>query len=84
MINDNYLTLDGKINFKSNHIDILTDLEKAEIQLINSFLVGNFVSGLATGRLIIRGDLKNPSANAELVCENIIINDFNKSKLKSM
>ncbi len=76
MINDNYLTLDGKIDFKSNYIDILTDLERAEIQLINSFLVGDFVSGLATGRLIIRGDLKKPSANAELVCENIIINDF--------
>ena len=76
MINDNYLTLDGKINFKTNHVDVLTDLEKAEIQLINSFLVGNFVSGLATGRLTIRGDLKNPSVNAELVCENIIINDF--------
>jgi len=76
MINDNYLSLDGKINFKTNYIDILTDLEKAEIQLINSFLVGDFVSGLATGKLTIRGDLKNPSANADLVCENIIINDF--------
>ena len=36
MINDNYLTLDGNVNFKTNHIDILTDLEKAEIQLIHA------------------------------------------------
>ena len=54
MIDDNYLTLDGSINFQSNTVDVLTDLEKAGDQLVNSFLVGDFVSGLATGRLIIR------------------------------
>ena len=77
MIDDNYLSLDGSINFENNTVDVLTDLEKAEIQLINSFLVGDFVSGLATGRLIIRGDLKNPSVIAELIGEDIVINDFN-------
>ena len=35
MIDDNYLTLDGSINFQDNSVDVLTDLEKAEIQLIN-------------------------------------------------
>ena len=77
MIDDNYLTLDGSINFQNNTVDVLTDLEKAEIQLVNSFLVGDFVSGLATGRLIIRGDLKNPSVIAELLGDDVIINDFN-------
>ena len=77
MIDDNYLTLDGSINFQNYTVDVLTDLEKAEIQLVNSFLVGDFVSGLATGRLIIRGDLKNPSVIAELLGDDVIINDFN-------
>ena len=28
MIDDNYLTLDGSINFQNNTVDVLTDLEK--------------------------------------------------------
>ena len=37
MIDDNYLTVDGSANFQNNTVDIVTELEKAEIQLINSF-----------------------------------------------
>ena len=38
------------------------NMEKADIDLINSFLPGNFVSGKATGNLKINGKISSPSA----------------------
>ena len=63
-------------DFRNNFIDILLDLEKADIELVNNFLPGDFVSGKGTGRLNITGDFDKPSVIAELYCEDIIINEF--------
>ena len=76
LVGDSYLTINGKGDFKQNSIDVLLDLEKANIELINNFLPGNFVSGSATGRLNISGDFNKPSVIAELSCEDININEF--------
>ena len=62
----------GKGTFKQNSIDVLLDLEKANIELINNFLPGNFVSGSATGRLNISGDFNKPSVIAELLVKILL------------
>ena len=54
----------------------IRDREKADIELVNSFLPGDFVSGKATGNLKISGDILSPSALAELTCENVKISNF--------
>ena len=76
IVGDSYLTINGKGDFRNNFIDILLDLEKADIELVNNFLPGDFVSGKGTGRLNITGDFDKPSVIAELYCEDIIINEF--------
>jgi autotransporter translocation and assembly factor TamB len=81
MVGDSYLTINGEGNFKDNTIDIMAELEQAEIELVNQFLPGNFMSGRATGRLKVQGDFYSPSANAELICDDIKFDDF---ELKSL
>ena len=76
LVGDSYLTINGKGDFKENFVDVLLDLEKANIELVNNFLPGDFVSGKATGRLKVSGDFDKPSVIAELLCENIIIDKF--------
>ena len=76
LVGDSYLTINGKGDFRKNFVDLLLDLEKADIELVNNFLPGDFVSGKATGRLKVSGDFNKPSVKAELSCENIIINKF--------
>ena len=76
IIEDSYLTIDGKGNFKTNEVDLKTDLERADIELVNNFLPGDFISGSATGKLEIKGNFKSPSANAELYCEDVKIDNF--------
>jgi len=76
LVGDSYITIDGKGDFSSKEIELYTDMEKADIDLINSFLPGNFVSGEATGNLKIYGKLSSPSAVAELVCENVNVSNF--------
>ena len=76
LVGDSYLTINGKGDFRENFLDVLLDLEKANIELVNNFLPGDFVSGKATGRLKVSGDFDKPSVIAELLCENIIIDKF--------
>ncbi|MBA64645.1 MAG: hypothetical protein CMG55_02470 [Candidatus Marinimicrobia bacterium] len=76
LIGDSYLTINGEGDFKSRTMDILLDLEKADIELVNNFLPGDFITGKATGRLKVIGDFFSPSVISELMCDNIIINDF--------
>lgn len=76
MIGDSYLTIDGEGNFKNKTINILADLEQADIELINQFLPGDFVSGRATGRLKVQGNINAPSASAELICQKIKVDNF--------
>ena len=82
MVGDSYLTIDGEGNFKNNTIDILAELERAEINLVNQFLPGEFLSGQATGRLKIQGDFHSPSVNSELICNEIKVNDFHLESLE--
>ena len=81
IVGDSYLTINGEGNFKDNTIDIMAELEQADIELVNQFLPGNFMSGRATGRLKVQGDYYSPSANAELICNDIKFDDF---ELKSI
>ena len=81
MVGDSYLTVNGEGNFKDNTIDIMAELEQAKIELVNQFLPGNFMSGRATGRLKVKGNFYLPSANAELICDDIKFDDF---ELKSL
>ena len=75
-IGDNYLTIDGKFNFKNNEVNLITDLEKADIELINNFLPVDFSSGFATGKLEINGNIESPASNAELYCEDVQVDEF--------
>ena len=81
MVRDSYLTVNGEGNFKDKTINIMAELEQAEIGLVNQFLPGNFMSGRATGSLKVQGDFYSPSANAELICDDIKFDDF---ELKSL
>ena len=76
LVGDSYLTINGKGDFRENFVDMLLDLEKANIELVNNFLPGDFISGKATGRLKVSGDFDKPSVIAELFCKNIIIDKF--------
>ena len=76
LVGDSYLTINGKGDFRKKFVDVLLDLEKANIELVNNFLPGDFVSGKATGKLKVLGDFNKPSVIAELSCENIIIDKF--------
>ncbi len=82
LVGDSYLTMDGKGDFSSNNIELYTDMEKADIDLINNFIPGNFVSGKATGNLKVYGNLYNPSATAELICENVNVSNFDLESIE--
>ena len=76
LIGNSQLTLDGSLDFSTENLDIIADLENADIQLVNQFWPGNFNSGKATGRLQISGPYTTPSATAELLCNNIVYGNF--------
>ena len=76
LIGNSQLTLDGSVDFGTKNLDIITDLENADIQLVNQFWPGNFDSGKATGRMQINGPYTTPSANIELLCNNIVYGSF--------
>ena len=75
-VEDNYLTIEGKGDFRNNEVSLLTILEKANIELVNNFLPGDFISGSATGKLNINGKFDSPTASSELLCENVKIEGF--------
>ena len=81
LVGDSYLTIDGRGDFKTKHIDF-SDMERADIDLFNSFLPGNFLGGKATGSLKVSGNVYEPSAVAELTCENVTISDFNIQSIR--
>ena len=75
-VEDSYLTIEGEADFRNNEVSLLTILEKANIELVNNFLPGDFISGSATGKLNIDGKFESPNASSELICENVKIEDF--------
>ena len=81
IIGESILSIDGKTNLKSRELDILADLENADINIINLFWMDEFKSGTATGKLKIRGTIEQPDAVADLNCKNIVYRDFSLNSL---
>ena len=81
IIGESILSIDGKTNLKSRELDILADLENADIYIINLFWMDEFKSGTATGKLKIRGTIEQPDAVADLNCKNIVYRDFSLNSL---
>ena len=81
IIGESILSLDGITNLKSRELDIIADLENADIDIINKFWIDEFKSGTATGKLKIRGTIEKPDAVADLNCKNIVYRDFSLSSL---
>ena len=82
LVGDSYITIDGKGDFLSKEMNLFADMEKADIDLINSFLPGNFVAGKATGNLKVYGNVNSPSVTAELICENVKISNFDLESIE--
>ena len=81
IIGESILSIDGNINLKTRDLDIIADLENADINIINDFWVDEFKSGTATGKLKIRGTIEKPDAVADLNCKNIVYKDFSLNSL---
>ncbi len=81
IIDESLLRVDGEINFFTDILDISADLENAQIDLINQFLPGNYISGKATGSMRIYDNIYSPSAKSELMCTDIKIDDFDLKTL---
>ncbi|HIB32809.1 MAG TPA: hypothetical protein EYO45_06850 [Candidatus Marinimicrobia bacterium] len=81
IIGESILSLNGSVDFKTNELDLVADLENADVELVNKFWVDSFSSGWATGRMQIRGTIDTPNAVADLQCRDIIYHDFSLSSL---
>jgi len=81
VIGESILSIDGNTNLKTRDLDIIADLENADINIINDFWVDEFRSGTATGKLKIRGTIDKPDAVADLNCNNIVYKDFSLNSL---
>ncbi len=82
LVGDSYITIDGQGNLLSKEMKLIADMERADIDLINSFLPAEFVKGKATGNLKISGNISSPSAYAELVCENVNVSNFDLKSIE--
>ena len=82
MAGESIMTLEGGYDYKSEELAIMTDLENADIDLVNQFLPGEFTSGQATGRLSVRGHPDAPSVDAELTCNNIKYGPFTLTSIQ--
>ncbi len=65
------VVLNGFVDLKKEEIDLDLKLQEASVFLINNFWSDSLSSGYATGDLVIKGSLKNPSIKAELDCKNL-------------
>ena len=81
IIGESILSLNGAVNLKTNELDIVADLENADVELINQFWMDEFSGGWATGRMNVRGTLDTPDAVADLQCRDIIYHDFSLNSL---
>ena len=81
IIGESILSIDGEADLKSRKLDIIADLENADIDIINRFWMDEFKRGSATGKLKIRGTIERPDAVADLNCKNIVYRDFSLNSL---
>jgi len=82
LIDESELSIDGEYNFKTGGINIISELENADINLVNQFLPQKFQSGKATGSMKIVGSYLNPSVKSELICRDIIFDEFFLSSIE--
>ncbi len=81
IIGESILSIDGEFDLKSKELNFISDLENADIKIINNFWMDEFTDGLATGKLIIRGSMDNPDVVADLNCKNIKYKDFSMESI---
>ena len=81
IIGESILSIDGELNLKSKELNFISDLENADIKIINNFWMDEFTDGIATGKLIIRGSMDNPDVVADLNCKNIKYKDFSMESI---
>ena len=81
IIGESILSINGSVDFKTSDVDIVVDLENADVELINQFWLDEFSSGWATGRMHVRGTLDTPDAVADLQCRDISYHDFSLNSL---
>ena len=81
IIGESILSIDGELNLKTKELNVISDLENADIKIINNFWMDEFKDGLATGKLIIRGSMDNPYVVADLHCKNIKYKDFSMESI---
>ena len=49
IIGESILSIDGELNLKSKELNFISDLENADIKIINNFWMDEFTDGIATG-----------------------------------
>ena len=76
IIGESILSIDGEVDLKTRSVNIISELENADIEIINNFWMDEFKGGVATGKLIIRGTIDKPDVVADLNCQNIRYKDF--------
>ena len=76
IIGESILSIDGEVDLKTRSVNIISELENADIEIINNFWMDEFKGGVATGKLIIRGTIDKPDVVADLNCQNIEYKDF--------
>ena len=81
IIGESILSIDGELNLKTKELNFISDLENADIKIINNFWMDEFTDGLATGKLKIRGSVDNPDVVADLNCKNIKYKDFSMESI---
>ena len=81
IIGESILSIDGDVNLKTEELNIVSDLENADIKIINNFWMDEFKDGSATGKLIIRGTFENPDAVADLNCKDIKYKNFSMEEI---
>ena len=81
IIGESILSIDGELDLKSKKLNFISDLENADIKIINNFWMDEFTDGIATGKLIIRGSIDNPDVVADLNCKNIKYKDFSMESI---
>ena len=81
IIGESILSIDGEVDLKTRSVNIISDLENADIEIINNFWMDEFKGGVATGKLIIRGTIDKPDVVADLNCQNIMYKDFSMKSI---
>ena len=80
IIGESILSIDGELNLKTKELNFISDLENADIKIINNFWIDEITDGLATGKLIL-GDQWIIQMFADLNCKNIKYKDFSMESI---